>query len=285
MNKEHANALQSINPNLELVSRFSGGMSNFTYLVEDEITKEQFVFRFPGNGANNFVDYNNEYKALKEGFNLGLTSETVYFDPTTGIKLAKYVPGDNLVKAEIDYIEIRDYLKKFHSSNFRTLVNYNHLGRLDSYEQLHTIENQQYATLKAYFINLYETTLAQYVSKPCHNDSQLANFIKTADGQLFLVDFEYAAINDPIYDIACFGNIELDNAIDLLATADFDDREDPMIRLYGWRMFQCLQWYNVASYKHQIGLGDALGIDFLAASNKYITLAATLKSLIETIDL
>lgn len=284
MNKEHAKALQAINPDLKLVSRFSGGMSNFTYLVENENTKEQFVFRYPGDGAHNFVNYTNEYKALQEGFNLGLTSETVYFDTATGIKLAKYVEGENLVKSEIDYCAIRDYLKKFHSSNFRSLVKYDHLGRLSSYEQLHTLENDQYARLKSAFIELYQSTLAQYVTKPCHNDSQLANFIRTADDQLFLVDFEYVAINDPIYDIACFGNIDLDNAVDLLATADFDDREDPLIRLYGWRMFQCLQWYNVASFKHQIGLGEALGIDFLAASNKYITLAATLNSLLENID-
>lgn len=284
MNKQHIKALQSINPNLEIVSRFSGGMSNFTYLVEDSISKEKFVFRYPGDGAHNFVNYDNEYIALKEGFKLGLTTETIYFDKSTGIKLAKYVEGENLVTAEIDYIEIRDYLKKFHSSNFRTLVNYDHLGRLTKYEQLHTNHNEQYLGLKSYFENLYTTMLAQYITKPCHNDSQLANFIKTPDGQLFLVDFEYAAINDPIYDIACFGNISLDNAVDLLSTADFDDREDPMIRLYGWRMFQCLQWFNVASYKHQIGLGEALGIDFLAVSNKYITLAATLKSLIENIE-
>ncbi len=284
MNKVHVQALAAINPNLKLVTRFSGGMSNFTYLVEDSSNGEKFVFRYPGDGAFNFVDYKLELDALEEGYKLGLTSETVHFDVETGIKLARYVEGENLVGADIDYNAVFEYLKKFHSSNFRNLVDYDHFGRLNSYEQLHSNENEQYDNLKAYFTDLYESTLGQYVTKPCHNDSQLANFITTTDGELFLVDFEYAAINDPIYDVACFGNIDLGNAIDLLSSCEFDDREDPLIRLYGWRLFQCLQWFNVASYKHDIGLGEKLGLDFNAISNKYITLANTLKSLIDNLE-
>lgn len=284
MKKTHIEALEKINPNLKLVKRFSGGMSNFTYLVEDPNSNEQFVFRFPGNGAYNFVNYQDEHSALKEAYKLGLTSETVHFDVETGIKLAKYVEGNNLVEAGIDYKLAHDYLKKFHSSNFKKLKDYDHLGRLNSYEKLHSNQNGNYLELKQYFIELFESTLKQYATKPCHNDSQLANFIISEDKQIFLVDYEYAAVNDPIYDIACFGNVDLSNALDLLSEFDFDDREDPLVRLYGWRMFQCLQWYNVASYKHDIGLGEALNLDFHAISKKYITLATTLRSLIENIE-
>lgn len=284
MNKTHVKALQEVNPNLEIVHRFSGGMSNFTYLVEDPSTEDKFVFRYPGDGASNFVNYADEKEALDEAFKLGLTTETIYFDIASGIKLAKYVEGTNLIESEIDFEQAKDLLVKFHSSNFRKLKPYDHFGRLAKYEQLHTNRVEQYTELKDYFQKLYTDVLEQYITKPCHNDSQLANFILDEEGELFLVDFEYAAINDPLYDIACFGNVDLSTAIDLLTEADFDDREDPLTRVYGWRMFQCLQWFNVASYKHEIGLGEALGIDFKAVSNKYITLANTLKSLIDNIE-
>lgn len=280
MKKLHEQELKKINPNLTVVYRFSGGMSNFTYLVEDVVTQEKFVFRYPGSGANNFVNYENELDALTEAYKLGLTSETVNFDVNSGIKLARYVDGKNLLETDINLESVKTYLSKFHSSNFRNLKQYDHFERLSNYEKLHSNENDQYLQLKQFFTQLYTDKLEQYVNSPCHNDSQLANFISTCDNELFLVDFEYAAINDPIYDIACFGNVDLTNALDLLATFNFDDREDPLERLYGWRMFQCLQWYNVASYKHEIGLGDALDIDFDAVSQKYITLASTLRSLI-----
>lgn len=284
MNRKHLESLLNINPNLEYITRFPGGMSNFTYLVQDRETKEKFVYRYPGDGAFNFVDYEQEQAALTEAFNLGLTSETVYFDSEQGIKLAKYVEGHNLTTQEIDYQLVIDYLDKFHSSNFRNLKPYDHLTRLAKYEQLHSNDNPLYHPLKAFFSELFDTTLKQYAIKPCHNDSQLSNFIIDEKGEIFLVDYEFAAINDPIYDYACFGNVELDHAIDLIGYDNIDDREDPLLRLYGWRMFQCLQWYNVASYKHEIGLGESLDIDFDKVSNKYITLANTLKTLIESYD-
>lgn len=284
LNKLHLKALKEINENLIYKQRFKGGMSNFTYLVEDEVTGEQFVFRFPGSGASNFVDYQTEYLALEEAFELGLTSETVYFDAKTGIKLVKYIPGENFIEVNGDYRKAYDYLKRFHTSNFRKLKPYNHLERLDSYEELHDSESPQYIELKQFFLQLYTSVLKQYAIKPCHNDAQRSNFISMENGQVFLVDYEYAAINDPLYDYACFGNVDLDDALDLLSYTSFDDREEPLLRLYGWRMFQCLQWYNVAAYKHQIGLGESLDIDFDKVSKKYLVLANTLKTLIENYD-
>ncbi len=284
MNKTHLKVLQAINPELIPIKRFKGGMSNFTYLVEDRLTEEKFVYRYPGNGANIFVNYEHENQALEEAFKLGLTSQTVFFDSLTGVKLAKYVEGQNFIEGDIDFELAEDYLQKFHSSEFSSLPKYDHFGRLAKYEQLHTNERETYAQLKTYFTDLYESILKQHINKPCHNDSQLANFIQTPQNELFLVDFEYAAINDPLYDYACFGNVDLAHALDLLSISSYADHPHSLKRLYGWRMFQCLQWFNVASYKHEIGLGEALDVDFLAVSNKYITLASTLRSLIESLD-
>lgn len=283
MNKTHLKVLQAIEPELSVVKRFKGGMSNFTYLVQNDSTDEKFVFRYPGNGAGNFVNYEHEEIALNEAFKLGLTSETIFFDSLTGVKLAKYVDGENFIDGEIDYQLAYEYMKKFHNSNFENLAPYDHFGRLTKYEALHSNHKEQYDELKAFFTDIYETCLVNYIGKPCHNDSQLANFIKSGD-EVFLVDFEYAALNDPIYDYACFGNVDLSHSLDLIEIAHFTEKDEPIKRLYAWRMFQCLQWFNVASYKHDIGLGEALGIDFNAVSNKYITLANTLRSLILSLD-
>ena len=37
---------------------------------------------------------------------------------------------------------------------------------------------------------------------PCHNDAVPENFIKTKDGRIFLIDWEYSGKNDPMADIA-----------------------------------------------------------------------------------
>ena len=38
--------------------------------------------------------------------------------------------------------------------------------------------------------------------RPCHNDAVPENFIKTKDGVIYLIDWEYSGINDPTADIA-----------------------------------------------------------------------------------
>ena len=38
--------------------------------------------------------------------------------------------------------------------------------------------------------------------KPCHNDGLYENFLKAPDGRIYLIDWEYSGMNDPMADIA-----------------------------------------------------------------------------------
>lgn len=38
--------------------------------------------------------------------------------------------------------------------------------------------------------------------KPCHNDALYENFIKATDGKIYLIDWEYSGMNDPMADFA-----------------------------------------------------------------------------------
>lgn len=37
---------------------------------------------------------------------------------------------------------------------------------------------------------------------PCHNDALYENFIKAKDGTIYLIDWEYSGMNDPMADFA-----------------------------------------------------------------------------------
>jgi thiamine kinase-like enzyme len=39
---------------------------------------------------------------------------------------------------------------------------------------------------------------------PCHNDTLPDNFIKSGDNRLYLIDWEYAGLNDPVWDLAAY---------------------------------------------------------------------------------
>lgn len=70
-------------------------------------------------------------------------------------------------------------------------------------------------------------------------------------------------MNDPIYDIACYGNAGFDKALSLLeAYVGRKPNKEELQRLYFHRAFQCMQWYNVAIFKDRIGLSKDLNLDF-----------------------
>lgn len=279
MIKTHQSILDKINrktqADYKIIGRFSGGMSNFTYEVEDEKTQKKFVFRIPGVGAENFVDYQVEEKVLEAIKGLGLNSTNVYLDASLGIKLAEFIPGSNLVGKNIDLTRIVEKLKFLHESNIKFENDYGHFERLTKYEGIcKEPKTSQYQALKAEFQKLYDQALKKHIHYPSHCDAQLANFILSDKDEIFLLDWEFAGMNDYIYDLASFGNLDFQAALDLLRVYHPNPSADLFVRLYGWRMFQCLQWHNVAEYKHEIGLGEQLNIPFDKVASKYLNLAA-----------
>ncbi len=276
MNK-HEKILKNINPNLEIKERFTGGMSNFTYHVINPQTNHQFVFRIPGHGAQNFVNFVTERKNLAIIDELNINSRTIFTNPTEGIKISEYIPGQTVDK-NIDLENVSTLLKRLHNSNLKLADDYNHLSRLQHYEAIHHQNNPLYFELKQEFVTIFNKYLVQHTIYPCHNDAQVANMIVDKDNNLSLLDWEFAGTNDFIYDIASFGNTDFTMAENLLTTYLSNPSDNDYIRLYGWRLFQCLQWYNVASYKEEIGLSKDLNIDFAAVSKNYLNLAKIMLS-------
>jgi thiamine kinase-like enzyme len=153
---------------------------------------------------------------------------------------------------------------------------YGLIKRLDLYETFTNIRSEKYQYLKSEWIKMYET---EHQDKPkvfCHNDAQRSNMV-VGKNQLYLLDWEYAGLNEFYYDIASFGNVNFDDALKLLdvylnrkATRD----EQNSVRFY--RMFQALQWHQVATRKDMVGLSEVLKFDFKMLAEKYLNLAEKL---------
>ncbi len=276
MNK-HQQILKNINPNLEIQERFTGGMSNFTYHVINPKSKHEFVFRIPGFGAQNFVNFFIERKNLAIIDELNINSRTIFTSPKEGIKISEYIPG-KMVDENIELDKVVTLLKRLHKSDLLLAEDYNHLNRLSHYEAIHNNKIERYFELKREFLSIFEQHLKQHTIYPCHNDAQVANMIIDENGELSLLDWEFAGTSDYIYDIASFGNKNFKMAEDLLKAYIDNPSDSDYVRLYGWRFFQCLQWFNVASYKEEVGLSKDLNIDFKFVANNYLNLAETMFS-------
>ncbi|QVK20202.1 phosphotransferase family protein [Mycoplasmatota bacterium] len=266
---------QLTNKEAAVESRLMGGMSNSTYIVTVE--GEKHTFRIPGKKAEVFVDRIDELNNIKMIDDLGINNETVFIDLEKGYKLAKYVEGTPLHELDdLHLSEVAALLKKLHTSKKRFLKDYSPFERLESYESLNNNLSESYFTTKDSFLK-YRDYLESFPLCMCHNDSQKSNIV--IGDKNYLLDWEFAGNNDYYYDIACFGNVDYEDALKLLKVyINHEPTNDEYNRLTLWRAFQCLQWHNVALYKDRIGLSEELKVPFDLVATKYLEKANSLLS-------
>lgn len=265
---------------IQIMYRLLGGMSNVTYVIK--VFDKLHTFRYPGEKAEYFVDRSIEEKNIKLFEKLGVTNKTVYFNIETGIKASEYIEGTSLNLIGNDRYPFKDVamlLKNIHQAKWKSENDYLPFKRLDQYEQ-YCIEKgfslpNNYLEIRDKFFE-YKDYLKSLPKVFAHGDSQPSNFIITEHG-LKVVDFEFTGNIDHIYDIACFANMRISDGEQLLKIYYSNEvKDDEWFRFYAWRCFQCLQWFNVAVFKHLIGMSEMLKIDFLKVSENYLQLAKKL---------
>ncbi len=267
---------------IKIERRLEGGRSNIMYVFSLE--NKQYTFRIPGSKSEKFVNRHEEENNLQIASLNQLGPKTIYFDVKTGYKISEFIAGNDLL--QIDYTpyldEIVNTLKKVHSLDVKTNV-YDPLKRLSQYEdylkEFNYIHPLKYNELKEQFLKLHD----EFKDEPlcfCHGDAQRANWVY--GDKLYLLDYEFSGLNDPYYDIACFGN---DNIADagILLEHYLGKKPSPkeMRHLYLWRIYQGFQWFNVAMYKEKIGLSKELNIDFLATADYFLGMAEDLLKIVE----
>ena len=268
------NILEKIfpNKNATLKTRLLGGMMNETNIVTCE--GKDYVLFIPQGNANDVVDRKEEKFVQKIASDLGVTSKNVYFNVDSGIKCHEFIDGVSLNKIEdFDYDAIAKTLKVFHSSKIKSHNDYKPFERLKEYYGLvssFTKPNDDFFTLlnalkeNQEFLEKQELTLS-------HNDFQRSNIVKSTDGKYYVIDFEFVGNNDPIYDIAAFGNNSVSEGRRLLDSYfDYSPTADEVKRYYLWRIFISLQWFLMALIKDNNGEGKIHGIDFLGVANFFL---------------
>ena len=268
-----------------IVKRLEGGMSNYTYVVETRGKK--YTYRVPGKFAEKFVDRVEEWDNIQEVNRLGLNNATSYVEVISGEKLAEYVEGTILSETDIEAHNAKSVaaLKKIHGSDMR-FRDYNAFGRLSDYErycrEMGFTHPKEYHELREQLERMRDAH-AEVPMVPCHCDYQPTNLVVSGD-KLYVLDWEFAGMNDPIYDVACYGNAGFDKALSLLeAYVGHKPTSEELKRLYFHRSFQCLQWYNVAIFKDRVGLSRDLNMDFNAVAAFFFNMAKDLAAKYDTL--
>lgn len=196
-------------PEIKSIDRL-GGLTNFNYRVETD--EGDFVVRYPGIGTEDLIDRKDEFEFTRLSNELGIDAHNYYFDPLTGIKVSQYIPNaitfnPELTREEDNLEKVAKIFQELHHSNQKVESIFNVFDKIKEYEDLinGTNRNQywdDYAQVREQIYALKEEYDSYNVElKFCHNDPLCENFV-LGEERLFLVDWEYGGMNDPLWDLA-----------------------------------------------------------------------------------
>lgn len=187
-----------------------GGMSNKNFRVNYQ--DKSYVLRVPGNGSDGMVERSNEEFNAIEGCKMGVNPEIRYFNAKTGIKLADYVENaETLNSATIqrhdNLRKIAEIYHKIHDAHIRLKNEFNLFQEIEKYDKLiEKVGAKMYPGWEEFKPKVMR--LESYLNAigieltPCHDDAVPENFIKAEDGTIYLIDWEYSGMNDPMADFA-----------------------------------------------------------------------------------
>ena len=254
---------------VSIIKKLEGGYSNQTYLCA--INDSLYTYRIKNDFS--MTDYENEYFVLDLIKDLKITNELIYFEPIKGEKISRYLDGE-VIDYDYDIESVATILHKLHQIKVNVKA---FCLDIEEYEKL----NKEYEFPLKYVVikDKYKELLKDIKieqSVLCHNDFQPGNIIK--GNELYLIDFELAAINDPFYDIASFGTFNhFEKSLLLLkAYLGREPKMDDVKKLYILRIFQTLKWYNIALFKERKGLSIKLGVDFILMAKSLLEAAERL---------
>jgi thiamine kinase-like enzyme len=214
------------------ITVLGGGITNHNFKVEVE--GGEFVLRMGGARTELLgIDRAAEHAAGVRAFEVGVGPEIVAFVPSQGWLVARFIDGRTISPEEMRepemLLRVMGALRKFHESAAIP-------GRFDS----HAVVEDYCAKAVEHGVEIppaygdalsvsrrIRATRGEQPLVPCHNDLLNANFLD--DGDIRIVDWEYAGMGDRFFDLANF-SINHDFSLDddrRLLVAYFGELRDP----------------------------------------------------------
>ena len=183
-----------------------GGMTNQNYLVKT--TSKPYIVKFFGKGTEKLINRQDEKYNLELLKDLNLDVKNYLFDIESGIKVNEYIDSATTLDStsiKTKFEKIAPILQTIHSSGKELRGEFAPFEEIKKYEAL--IEgNIPYANYEAVRkeVFLLEKRLADLGvdRKSCHVDLVPENFIESPQGRMYLIDWEYSSMNDPMWDLA-----------------------------------------------------------------------------------
>lgn len=237
-----------------------GGMTNQNYLVKT--TNKQYIVKFFGKGTEKLINRQDEKYNLELLKDLDLDVKNYLFDIEAGIKVNEYIESaitldSTSIKTKFD--KIAPMLQTIHASGKELRGEFAPFEEIKKYESL-IEEKIPYANYEAVREEVFslEKRLADLGvdRKSCHIDLVPENFIESPQGRLYLIDWEYSSMNDPMWDLAAlFLESEFTHQEEEAFLSHYESERTPVSRekIAIYKILQDAIWSLWTVYKEEQG--------------------------------
>jgi len=192
------------------LDRLGSALTNVCYKVT--VGGASYVLRLAGEGTSDYIDRAAEEHNARAAAAAGINAEVVHFDARDGTMVTRFVEGVSMNAGEgFDRdpgapVRAARALKRVHTLGRLFRSRFDVFAAIDRYlgllrgrrtplpEGYHGVGRRARAARLA-----LEASPALLV--PCHNDPWPGNLLD-ADGRIYLIDWEYSGMNDPMWDLA-----------------------------------------------------------------------------------
>ena len=237
-----------------------GGMTNQNYLVKT--TNKQYIVKFFGKGTEKLINRQDEKYNLELLKDLDLDVKNYLFDIEAGIKVNEYIESaitldSTSIKTKFD--KIAPILQTIHASGKELRGEFAPFEEIKKYESLieEKIPYANYEVVRKEVFSLEKRLADLGVDrKSCHIDLVPENFIESPQGRLYLIDWEYSSMNDPMWDLAAlFLESEFTRQEEEAFLSHYESEQTPVSRekIAIYKILQDAIWSLWTVYKEEQG--------------------------------
>ena len=237
-----------------------GGMTNQNYLVKT--TNKQYIVKFFGKGTEKLINRQDEKYNLELLKDLDLDVKNYLFDIEAGIKVNEYIESAITLDAtsiKTKFDKIVPILQTIHASGKELRGEFAPFEEIKKYESLieEKIPYAHYETVREEVFSLEKRLADLGVDrKSCHIDLVPENFIESPQGRLYLIDWEYSSMNDPMWDLAAlFLESEVTRQEEEAFLSHYESEQTPVSRekISIYKILQDTIWSLWTVYKEEQG--------------------------------
>jgi thiamine kinase-like enzyme len=219
MNVQEEKQVRAVIGRIPAIASYRGPIERLGGLTNRVFRLDHVVLRVPGKGTEEYINRGNEVVAARLAAKAGVSPDVIFADATSGMMVTKLVPEavtmtpDNFKSRVGSPRRAGEALRKLHVSNGVFPFRFELFAMIDDY--LKVISTKDVDLPPGYHDVLREAEKIRGVLArnpvplvPCHCDPLCENFLD--DGKrMWIVDWEYAGMNDPMWDI---GDLSVEGA-------------------------------------------------------------------------